>query len=68
MVMNEVEKALYKTRKNLLEVLAELGYNNDSEVEIGLERCTDCGIWDTKLFPDLDKNPICAICLQTYGL
>lgn len=66
--MNEIEQALYKTRKTELEVCTELGYNNISEVEIRLKRCTDCGIWQKKLFPDLDGNEICTVCLSTYGM
>lgn len=65
--MNEVEKALYNTRKTVLEVCAELGYNNISEVEIGLKCCNDCGIWLRQMITDLDGNHICNYCYETYG-
>ncbi len=66
--MNEVEQALYNTRKTVLEVLTELGYNIDSEVEIGLKCCNDCGIWLKHMITDLDGNDICKFCYETYGL
>ena len=65
--MNEIELALYKTRKNCLEVLDELGYNNVSSVEIRLKCCSSCGIWLPKMEKDLDGLDICNYCLDAYG-
>lgn len=65
--MNEIEAALYKTRKNALEVASELGYNDISEVEIRLKCCSSCGIWLPKMKLDLDGLDICDYCLDAYG-
>lgn len=66
--MNPVESELINTRKSVLEVCEDLGYNNISEVEIHLEQCSSCGLWQTKLIPDLDGNGICKYCYASYGL
>jgi hypothetical protein len=65
--MNEIEQALYKTRKSYLEVCTELGYNNYSSVEIRLKCCNSCGIWMPKMKLDLDGLDICDYCLDAYG-
>lgn len=65
--MNEIEKALYKTRKSALAVLNELGYNDISSVEIRLKCCSSCGIWLPKMKLDLDGLDICDYCLDAYG-
>lgn len=65
--MNEVERTLYKTRKNVFEVLTELGYNNYSEVEIALKCCSSCGVWLPKMKIDQDGLDICDYCLEAYG-
>lgn len=68
--MNSLEACLYKTRKNALECAGELGYNNVSEVDIGLSACSDCGIWlkPKEMKKDLDGLPICKDCLTYHGL
>jgi hypothetical protein len=65
--MNEVEKALYKTRKSVLEVIEELDYNDYSEAVITLKCCSSCGIWLPKMKLDLDGLDICNYCLDAYG-
>lgn len=65
--MNDVEAALYKTRKNALEVLTELGYNDYSSVEIRLKCCSSCGLWLSRMKLDLDGLDICDYCLEAYG-
>jgi hypothetical protein len=50
-----------------LDAVAELGYNNISEVEISLKCCSSCGIWLPKMKLDLDGLDICNYCLEAYG-
>jgi hypothetical protein len=64
--VNEVELALFKSRKSLLEVCSELGYNI-SDVEIELKQCSCCDIWLKNLKKDLDGLDICVYCLDAYG-
>jgi hypothetical protein len=65
--MNELERALYKTRSILPHVCLELdldpGYPNS------LQECSSCSIWlrPTELQPDLDELPICRDCWTWYG-
>lgn len=68
--MNPIDKALYKSRKNALEALAELSDNNVSLGDISLEQCNSCSVWlkPNQLIPDLDGLPICKDCLNHYGL
>ena len=33
-----------------------------------IDQCTHCGVWSTKLIPDLDENPICGYCAKLIGL
>jgi hypothetical protein len=65
--VNELELALFKTRKNILETASEIGYNYHSEVGITLKQCNCCGIWLKKMQLDLDGLDICDYCLDAYG-
>ena len=65
--MSPIESGLYNTRKSVLEVASELGYNSYSEVEISLKCCNDCGIWLKHMQLDLDGNDICKVCYNTIG-
>ena len=66
--MNDLEKALYKTRKSVFDFASDLSYNNCSVSEI--EQCSHCGIWlkYKELVKDLDQNLICKFCLQFEGM
>ena len=68
--MNELDSLLYKTRKNVLEIAAELGDNSISLGDISLEQCNSCGVWlkPSQLKPDLDDLRICKDCEGYYGL
>jgi hypothetical protein len=63
---------LNKTYKPLYEVCKELGIDMDGldvqELVKHIDQCTHCGIWSTKLIPDLDENPICNTCAKLIGL
>lgn len=63
---------LNKTYKPLYEVCSELGIDMGSldvhELTKQIDQCTHCGIWSTKLIPDLDSNPICTTCAKLIGL
>lgn len=68
--MNEVQTALYRKKRTLLEVCEEFGIEVD-EADIGtLETCSNCSIWykGPELISDLDGNPICKTCWRFYGL
>lgn len=64
--MNEIELALYKTRKSLLDITEEFGYTRD----IALLQCSSCNIWlrPLQLLKDLDGLEICKDCKDSYGL
>ena len=32
------------------------------------DNCSHCGIWSTRLVPDLDDNPICKTCVEHVGM
>jgi hypothetical protein len=73
--MNELDRALYKTRKTLLDVCRDLGLeyvldSRESQTGLTLDQCNSCGIWlrPAQLIPDQDGLPICRDCLNTYGL
>jgi len=63
---------LYKTRKYLHEACNELNIDfsrvDPTVLENQISTCTHCGIWSTKLMPDLDLNPICSTCAKLIGL
>ena len=68
--MNEIESALYRKKKTLLEVCEEFGITVD-EAEVNLiETCSNCSIWfkSGELVLDLDDNPICKVCKRFYGM
>lgn len=68
--MNEVQTALYRKKRTLLEVCEEFGIDVD-QADIGnLETCSNCSIWykSPELILDLDDNPICKTCYKFYGL
>ena len=63
---------LYKTRKYLHEACNELNIDfsrvDPTVLENQISTCTHCGIWSTKLIPDLDLNPICSTRAKLIGL
>lgn len=65
-----LKNELLNTRRSLSEVCYEL----DIDVEtvdtdkLGVYQCCGCGLWQTKLFPDLDGTPICRFCLELIGM
>lgn len=60
---------LYKTRKTLREACQEAGIEFDTGYTT-LDECTHCSVWlqPHELVPDLDKNPICNVCLRYEGM
>jgi hypothetical protein len=68
--MHELDRALYRTRKNALDTLSELPDNSISLDEITLNQCSSCNIWlkPAQLSTDLDGSPICKECETHYGL
>ncbi len=60
-------KELEGTRRVLAEVCDELNIPLEA-VGADIDRCSNCGIWSTKLIPDLDDNPICPVCYRVAGL
>lgn len=74
-VGNTLNKKLIKeltgTRRRLSEVCEDLGIDYDDILEsggFGIEQCSHCNIWSTKLIPDLDNNPICPVCVSLIGM
>jgi hypothetical protein len=73
---NPLQKKLIRelngTRRSLREVCEDLGIDydelTDGEVDLGIEQCTHCNLWSTKLIPDLDFNPICSYCVDLIGM
>lgn len=68
--MNELEQALYRKKKTLLEVCEEFGIEVDDADISNIETCSNCSIWykSKELILDLDDNPICKTCYKFYGL
>lgn len=66
----KVIKELNGTRKKLRDVCEDLGldYEDITSEELGIDQCTQCGIWEVQLILDLDENPICTICAETVGI
>jgi hypothetical protein len=64
--VNEVEAALYKTRKSIIDAIEEIGYADT----ISLLQCSSCNIWlkPQQLLKDLDGLEICVNCRDSYGL
>lgn len=67
--MNEVEAALYKTRKSLFSFLNENGYDEQYQ-PINIIQCSSCNLWIKKssAIKDLDGLEICKECELFYGL
>lgn len=65
--MTPLELALLKTRKNILEVVAQIGYNYDENTVLSIKQCNCCGIWLKNLEVDLDGLDICSYCVDEYG-
>lgn len=63
-------KALEGTRHKLRDVCEDLGidYEELMEGELPIDNCSHCGIWSTRLIPDLDNNPICKTCVEHVGM
>ena len=64
-------KELVNTRRRLAEVCEDLGIDFEELIEsgdIGIEQCSHCNVWSTKLIPDLDGNPICNLCADIAGM
>lgn len=64
-------KELQGTRRKLSEVCEDLGIDYEELVEagdIGIEQCSHCNVWSTRLVPDLDDNPICKYCVDLIGM
>ena len=63
---------LDKTRKPLWEACKDLDIDYDSidfdQFEQQITQCTHCDIWTTAPTLDLDKNPICSVCVRISGL
>jgi hypothetical protein len=68
----KLKNHLNNTHKPLYQVCSELGIDMDTlDVETltkHIDQCTHCGVWSTKLVPDLDQNPICGYCVRLIGL
>lgn len=68
----QLKTNLNKTYKSLYEVCNELDIDINSldleQLTKHIDQCTHCGIWSTKLIPDLDENPICTTCAKLIGL
>lgn len=62
-----IEEVLIRTRKSVLEVCTEMGYNYPYEMPIELCQCNNCGIWLKYMVKDLDELDICQQCLEAYG-
>lgn len=65
-----LKNELLNTRQNLIEVCEDLGIDpeNIDTDSLGIYQCCGCGLWQTKLFPDLDGTPICRFCLELIGM
>lgn len=65
-------KELNGTRRSLRDVCEDLGIDYeellDAEDGLGIDRCTHCSTWSTRLVPDLDDNPICRFCVDLIGM
>ena len=68
----KLKNNLNKTYKPLYQVCKDLGIDMDTidvhELAKHIDQCTHCGVWSSKLIPDLDENPICGYCVKLIGL
>jgi hypothetical protein len=67
--MQNLERALLKTRRNLWEVCRELGIEEPDLELLTTNQCAHCNVWhySYKLQEDLDGNPICTYCENLIG-
>lgn len=63
-------KELKNTRKSFAKTCEELGIDPQLiELDrLGIEECSHCSIWSSRLVPDLDDNPICYYCKDLEGM
>lgn len=67
--MNKIERALLRTRKTVQQVCKEHDIDVEDADVFEIEQCSSCSIWVKieNLKEDLDSNPICQNCWDTYG-
>jgi len=67
--MNKLERALHRTRKTVNQVCRELDIDSEDAEVFEIDQCSSCSIWVKfeTLREDLDGNPICRNCWDTYG-
>lgn len=67
--MNKLERALIRTRKTIQQACKEVDVDIDDAEIFEIEQCSSCSIWVKfeHLKEDLDMNPICQNCYDTYG-
>lgn len=68
---NKLIKELQGTKRRLSEVCEDLGIDYEELLEagdFGIDTCTHCGTWSTRLISDLDDNLICRYCVELVGL
>lgn len=67
--MNEVEKALVRTRKTIRQAATECGVDAEDVDIYEIDQCSSCSIWlkIPQLKMDADDNPICKTCWDAYG-
>jgi len=65
-MIEEIERSLRRTTKNLRSVLEDAGisFSSFDIAQLTIDTCSNCGIWHAKraLKPDIDGNPICGFC------
>ncbi len=68
----KLKNNLNKTYKPLYQVCKDLGIDMDTidvqQLTKHIDQCTHCGVWSTKLMPDLVDNLICGYCARLIGL
>lgn len=70
-IFKKLVAELKGTKRNLREVCEDLGIDYEELVEsgdIGIDQCSHCNTWSTRLVDDLDGNPICRYCEDLIGL
>jgi hypothetical protein len=67
--MQNLERALLKTRRNLWDVCRELGIEEPDFELLTVGQCAHCSVWhySYKLQEDLDGSPICTYCENLIG-
>ena len=69
--LDNIERALLKTRKSLRQVCEELDIDVPNDLDLlTIDTCSSCGTWHRqyKLIEDLDGNYICSYCAELIGL